>query len=237
MAISNREDFLDRIAQKLGRERRTSGVTRPKWKHQPQVNVFKGYSQDDLVEVLKNHCDAIHTQYIGTTKEKLTHVIADIFSQLEAKSVIAPGDSRFKEYGLDSFFLAEQEKKKLEYYVWDPDKGEENIKQAEKADVGITFSDMTLAESATVTLFSESSKGRSVSLLPTVYIAVIPKSTIVPRLTQAMEEIHQRVKRGEVLPSCINFISGPSNSADIEMNLVVGVHGPIKATYIVVDDI
>ena len=120
--------------------------------------------------------------------------------------------------------------------LWDSAKERENQVFAEQADIGITFSEITLAESATVTLFNDKDNGRTISLLPRCYIAIIPRSTLVPRMTQATKQIHEAHIQGREVSSCISFISGPSNSADIEMNLIVGVHGPVQATYIVVDD-
>lgn len=233
--IQNRESFLNNIANSLGRSRQTSKVERPIWTTQPQYDVHQDLSQDELVDVLSDRCSAIHTDFKRTSIENLPVALRETIEGYKVKSVIAPWDERNDEYGLTEFYneIAEEG---IEYFKWDTKKGEENIRFAEGADVGITFSDLTLAESATVTLFNNKYNGRTISLLPKSYIAIIPKSTVVPRLTQATKHIHQANQNGHQTTSCISFISGPSNSADIEMNLIVGVHGPVQATYIVVDD-
>ena len=149
--------------------------------------------------------------------------------------MLAANDRRNKEYGLDVIF-GELQQEGVDVRLWDSTIGTENQVFAEQADIGITFSEITLAESGTITLFNDKDNGRSISLLPRVHIVVIPKSTLVPRMTQAVKQIHEANKSGREVSSCVSFISGPSNSADIEMNLIVGVHGPVEATYIVVDD-
>jgi L-lactate dehydrogenase complex protein LldG len=234
--IYNKDQFLANVAAKLGRRRKTEPVIKPAWKRQPQLNVLKDASQDELVGVLKKQCEIIHTQVFEVNTSGLKEQIGAIIEQYEASSVITWNDQRFADYEVEQYLFEELSSEGKEVHKWDPSVGYENIELAEKADVGITFSDMTLAESGTVVLFSGSDKGRSVSLLPKTYIAIIPKSTIVPRMTQATTHISNLVKAGELVPSCVNFISGPSNSADIELNLVVGVHGPVKASYIIVND-
>ncbi|WP_059106048.1 LutC/YkgG family protein [Shouchella shacheensis] len=228
--MHNQESFLNTISKNLGRERRTEGVERPRYKQQPQHDVLKGAATDELIEVLKTQCQEIHTDLLETNLEHLEETILQAMGDYGADRAVAWDDPRFEEYGLSRFL------QRPDMTIWGSAPDEENIKISERADVGITFSDYTLAESGTVVLMNGGGKGQSVSLLPTYYIALIPTSTLVPRITQATEAIHQRVEAGERIPSCINFVTGPSNSADIEMNLVVGVHGPVRACYILIHD-
>ncbi|MDQ0174706.1 LutC/YkgG family protein [Bacillus chungangensis] len=234
--IYHRERFLEKIAKNLGRGVQTEVNPNPQWQHQPQWKGWQGLTQDELLVILKEQCVHIHTKLVETKQSSLTETLKAVVSNHGGGPVIAWKDDRFAQFGLSDLLCHQWPKEGVPVHIWSPEAGENNITLAEEANVGITFSDQTLAESGTVVLFSSSGKGRSVSLLPKTYIAIIPKSTIVPRITQAATSIHQRIKNGEKLASCINFISGPSNSADIEMNLVVGVHGPMKATYIVVED-
>ncbi|WP_212934725.1 LutC/YkgG family protein [Bacillus hominis] len=232
MAIQNRDEFLLQLSEKLGRKR-PEAVEKPKWSVSPQWTVFEGLTQDELVLKLIEHCEVIHTEVKRTTKENLVETFQSLIKEWNIKSAMYANDERFNEYGLTPFFKNEGT---THFRTWGLDHKEEDIEFAKAADLGITFSDMTLAESGTVVLFNDGLKGRHVSLLPESYIAIVPKSTIVPRLTQATKLIHDQNTLGENLPACVNFVSGPSNSADIEMNLVVGVHGPIRTAYIIVDD-
>lgn len=229
--IINRDSFLNNIREKIGGVSADKPIEKPEWTVTPQRNVLKDYDTDQLITVLRDQCKNIHTDFYHTDLTGLNTKIEQVMEDYGAKTVCYSNDKRFSDTGVEALM------NKLDAFKWDHTDRETSILFAEKADMGITFSDITLAESGTAVLLNDKGQGRSVSLLPATYIAIIPKSTIVRRMTQATDYIHGLVEEGADIASCINFITGPSNSADIEMNLVVGVHGPIKAAYIVVDDL
>jgi L-lactate dehydrogenase complex protein LldG len=231
--IQNREAFLDKLAGKLGRERIVAEVLRPSWKFQPQYDVFKNATQDELLEALEEQCPKIHTKLVKTSMVDLYSTLKEVVEGFGGGPIVHWKDERFSEYGLERLLKKDWPDAGFDVYEWDYQLGEGNISKAEQANIGLTISDVTLAESGTVVLFSNRDKGRTISFLPTTYICLIPKSTIVPRMTQAAKVMREK---GEGISSCVNFITGPSNSADIEMNLVVGVHGPVHAAYIVIED-
>jgi L-lactate utilization protein LutC len=99
-------------------------------------------------------------------------------------------------------------------------------------DVGITSADYALADTGSLVIFTESHEPRLLSLLPPCHIAVIESSRIVPSLDD--------VFRLRPLPgaesSAMIVITGPSRTADIEMRLVRGVHGPGEIHVIIIED-
>lgn len=234
MTIKNRQPFLENIAQQLGRPLHTSAI-RPQWQHTPQKEVLAGATQEQLVEILQKQCQNIHTTCVMTTKADLPSKLSSVIEQYGNESIITWQDERYEKLGLTPLFQALQEKG-TQYYIWHETNHKENIEWAARANISIMVSEMTLAESGTAMLYSDRYKGRTMTFLPKQTIILIPKSSIVPRITQAATHLHELVMSGEEIPSCITFVTGPSNSADIEMVLIVGVHGPIKATYIIIED-
>ncbi|MFD2656135.1 LutC/YkgG family protein [Gracilibacillus thailandensis] len=229
--IINRDSFLTNIREKIGGIAADKPVKKPSWSVSPQKKVLEGYDQDQLISVLREQCKEIHTDFYQTTLAELTGTITEVMEEYESESIVYSDDPRFDNANIEEYLQG------LNAFKWDRNDRENSIKIAERAEIGITFSDITLAESGTVVLLNDKGQGRSVSLLPANYIAIIPRTSIVKRMTQATDYIHAQVEKEEDIASCINFITGPSNSADIEMNLVVGVHGPIRAAYIVVGDL
>ena len=70
-------------------------------------------------------------------------------------------------------------------------------------------------------------QARSVSLVPSIHVAVITLDQIV----RDLEELYALLRNdlgqsGEGLGRCTTFISGPSKTADIELTMVHGAHGP-----------
>ena len=105
------------------------------------------------------------------------------------------------------------------------------------ADVGVTGADLAVAETGTLVLVSAAGRPRSTSLLPPCHVAVFDRDALVESLEQvglALEAWHEGTPPAE-RGAMINFITGPSRTADIELTLTRGVHGPKEIHAIFVD--
>ena len=90
---------------------------------------------------------------------------------------------------------------------------------------GLTWVDYAAAELGSVAVCSSPGHGRSVSLLPPVFVAFVPAERLLYTRRAVLEEVAKRHREGRG-PSSLTFITGPSRSADIENDLTIGIHGP-----------
>ncbi|MBN1921073.1 MAG: LUD domain-containing protein [Anaerolineae bacterium] len=87
-----------------------------------------------------------------------------------------------------------------------------------QCDLGITEADFAIPDSGTLGLLSGPEKPRAVSLLPAVHLALLTPAALRPDLHQVFAEAQ---RHGYLI-----LITGPSRTADIELTLTLGVHGP-----------
>ena len=86
--------------------------------------------------------------------------------------------------------------------------------------VGITGALAAVAETGTLAQTSGAGRPQSISLLSNIHIAILKENTIYENLPQVLN-----LREIREAPS-VALISGPSRTADIEMTLTIGVHGP-----------
>jgi L-lactate dehydrogenase complex protein LldG len=109
--------------------------------------------------------------------------------------------------------------------------------EAAHAEIGVTGVDWALAETGTLVLVSGRGRPRSTSLLPATHVAVFDRACLLESLEQVgimLEALHADPARS-MSGAVINFITGPSRTADIELTLTRGVHGPKEVHAIFVE--
>jgi L-lactate dehydrogenase complex protein LldF len=95
---------------------------------------------------------------------------------------------------------------------------------------GITGALLGIAESGSLVLVGGEGHPLTASLLPDIHIAILRESDLVPTLADALA-------RPEILAaSAAVIITGPSRTADIEMALTIGVHGPKEVHVFLIED-
>src|SRR5437870_11078453 len=97
-----------------------------------------------------------------------------------------------------------------------------------EATVGISGANMAIAETGTIVLVTNEGNADLTTTLPPVHIALFGIDKLVASLDDAVAVLRMlpRSGTGQLITSYVNWITGPSRSADIEQSLTIGVHGP-----------
>lgn len=93
-------------------------------------------------------------------------------------------------------------------------------------DLGVTGADAALPETGTLILRGGGDRPRMVSLLPRVHLALVRPAALRADLGLALAENAPAAGEGARGPGYFVSVTGPSRTADIELTVTIGVHGP-----------
>lgn len=100
--------------------------------------------------------------------------------------------------------------------------------------ISLTSALAGVAETGTLVLASGPDSPTTLNFLPEIHIVVVPAGRIVGSYEEAWGMIRRRFGAGQ-MPRAVNWITGPSRTADIEQTLLLGAHGPKRLHIIVID--
>ena len=101
--------------------------------------------------------------------------------------------------------------------------------------VSVTGALAGVAETGTLMLHSGPEGPTSLNFLPENHVVVLPAARVLASYEDAWDLLRERFGP-ESLPRTINFITGPSRTADIEQTIQLGAHGPRRLHIVLVDD-
>ncbi len=104
-------------------------------------------------------------------------------------------------------------------------------------EVGIGTCLRAVAETGTLMVASGAANPATINFLPETHIVIVRADQIVGSFEAAIAALREASGDGSLsMPRTVNFITGPSRSADIEQTLQLGAHGPRRLHIILVDD-
>lgn len=223
------QDFISQLAAKLGRSTPTQ-IPEP-----VHINVpmYRLSNRGERAAVFLHHWQALGGKGVMVkSTEDIVQALKDWFGDphldwLNNQSIIAW--SALPEIAEAAFANLNWPLMRYHHAAVDP---RERYAITAKAELGVTGADLGIALSGSLVLKSDPQRGRAVSLLPPRHLSFIEASKLRDNLFEVLDEVSGL----DTLPAAVEVITGPSRTSDIEMDLSIGVHGPIEVYVLVIDD-
>ncbi len=168
--------------------------------------------------------------------EAAVGVVVDVARSVDAQRIARSGQDVFSEIPVDD--ALGNAGLRVAAAVMGDDRGRDEVRQdIIRADMGVTGVDYAVAETGSVVVVPRAGLSRLVSLVPPVHVALVRPRDVVESLDDVflLRRLEYFQKGGD-MGSYLNFITGPSRTADIEQTIVIGVHGPKEVHMVLLDE-
>ena len=231
-----KDAFLSHVRRSLGR---TEGVAPTPTYHRlaEDLAVLEGQAkeirqrlEEKSGEILARFADTARLRswnlFRTTSAEDAVGYVVELARNLSITQVARSDQPVFADLPLDSALQAEGIE--CVTVAQDEARARDRVRsQIIESGLGITGADYAVAETGSVVVLPRKGLSRLVSLVPPVHLAIVRTEDLVESLDDVfLLRRLEYYRNGEEMGSYLNFITGPSRTADIEMKLVVGVHGP-----------
>ena len=190
--------------------------------------------QDDLIVRFQEEVERVDGEFVHCSSEELPHKVAEFLVSIETDQILGWGEQsqelitimdRIREAGIQ---ILEAEIPRSE----DSDTRYETLAGLDQAPVGLTTCLAGLADTGTVILPSGAGLSSLTSLLPRTHMVLLRAKDIYPSFDHW---IRAGGREAIVSSSQLTLITGPSRTADVEMILTIGVHGPERLVVFTID--
>lgn len=246
--IKKREQFLEEVRKAL----LTGVITPARPRSELQVNDFPPSGETKKLLIDRFIGEAVRVGALihrAADPEEVRKHLKGITHEHNARLAVRWDDPLLDELGVDGVLAQMGVEVVVDNLrnLSESTEGEAATEKAEKAraylkqkmaeaDLGLSTAHYALAETGTLVLIAGEGKGRAVTALPPVHVAVLEAERLVPSLGDFLAIASKR--EGKDIPSLdkyISFITGPSRTGDIELALTIGVHGPGEVHIILFD--
>jgi L-lactate dehydrogenase complex protein LldF len=190
--------------------------------HMTEVSGAVGAAPVDPRLSFKQELEELGGVFIHCDADQLPQIVAGIFQERRITRAIAwddPGQAMTsvrRRLQLDGIEL-------LDGVIDEGGRREATLADLNGTEAGLTGARAGLADTGTVILPSGPGKPMTASLLPWLHICLLPASRLFPDLKTWLREEGREQIGGA---SSVVLVTGPSRTADIELTLTRGVHGP-----------
>ena len=190
----------------------------------PQVE----YSHREKIEKLKTLMEAMRTEVHITNEQNWLGLLKDILRQRGIKDLLYGPQSPIGAALEQNWQNSADGLPELVPYDVEIEKIKERVFSIE---AGITSTMGGIADTGALILWSSKEEPRLMSLVPPIHIAILRADKIYNSLLEVMQKENWSAN----MPTNAFLISGPSKTADIELVLAFGVHGPKELIVLVID--